>query len=94
VHEGLILSDKDSRYSRYHTLRHHTFKQLPVAKRHFLLTCKSPSAFDEELDRLLHGPKQTQLSLFESKKLHKEAFNLLKKRRNLVLKDQVTDFKA
>jgi hypothetical protein len=43
---------------------------------------------------LLNGGKKAALSNFQTKQIHKEAFNLLKKRRTEAMQDSIQEFKA
>ena len=75
-----------------------TFKALPLdsSKRTATQSFTLPEdllAFDQELDRKLHGANNLGLSVFETKKLHDQAYSLLKQRRTQLLHASVKDFK-
>jgi len=81
-HSGVLLSEKDIRVTHSAHMANLIFKNIKVdSKKEVTISCADAyetKLVDMELERVMNGGKKNVLSHFQTKKLHQEAFNLLK----------------
>eukprot|EP00347_Sterkiella_histriomuscorum_P006457 403352701 len=98
-HQGLILSEKDSRYSRFSF----AFKKLQLSTdKSIMINCKDQfeaQRMDRELMQresrslIEQNGDPNDLSMYQTRKIQKEAYLILKDRRDVTIKQGVQEFK-